>query len=64
MLKGGYLMYIGSTNLYLDLMKYNTKEPASWITSERYENCENFYQHMVVKHNRLRFFHKKNQTTF
>lgn len=52
-------MYIGSTNLYLDLIEYNTKAPASWIASERYDNCENFYQHMVVKQNKRRLFHKK-----
>lgn len=52
-------MYIGSTNLYLDLMKFNTKEPASWIRSERYENCENFYTHVVAKHNKFRLFRKK-----
>ncbi|WOO38132.1 MULTISPECIES: hypothetical protein [Clostridia] len=52
-------MYIGSTNLYLDLIDYNTKAPASWITSERYENCENFYQHLVVKQGRPKLFHKK-----
>lgn len=57
-------MYVGSTNLYLDLMKFNTKEPASWITNERYENCENFYNHMVVKHNKFRLFRKNNQSSF
>lgn len=56
-------MNIGS-NLYLDLMKYNTKAPASWITSEKYENCEDFYRSMVVKHSKLRLFHKRNKNTF
>jgi hypothetical protein len=52
-------MYIGSTNLYLDIMKSNTKVPASWMTSEKYENCEDFYKYMVVKHNSLKFLHRK-----
>ncbi len=50
-------MYIGSTNLYLDFLKYNTKAP-NWNTAEKYENCENFYQHMVVRHNRRKLFHR------
>ncbi len=52
-------MYISSTNLYLDFMKYNTAVPASWIASEKYENCENFYQYMVVKNKKIKLFHKK-----
>lgn len=56
-------MYIGSTNLYLDLMEYNTKAPASWIASEKYDNCENFYQHIVSKQNKHRLFHKKDDSS-
>ena len=52
-------MYIGSTYLYLDSMKYNNKVPASWIALEKYENCENFYQQMAERNNRLKVFHKK-----
>lgn len=52
-------MYIGSTNLYLDLMKSNNKVPANWIASEKYENCEGFNQEMAERHSRLKFFHKK-----
>ncbi|WMJ89108.1 hypothetical protein [Anaerocolumna sp. MB42-C2] len=52
-------MYIGSTNLYLDIVKANTKVPASWMTSEKYENCEGFSQIMAGRHNRLRLFQKK-----
>ncbi|MGN6712440.1 hypothetical protein SAMN02745136_00728 [Anaerocolumna jejuensis DSM 15929] len=55
-------MYIGSTNLYLNLPEYDTKAPASWITSEKYDNCENFYQHLVVKQTKHRLFHKKNDS--
>ncbi len=55
-------MYIGSTNLYLNLSEYDTKAPASWITSEKYDNCENFYQHLVVKQNKHRLFHKRNDS--
>lgn len=54
-------MYIGSTNLYLDQVKYNNNVQASWITSEKYENCENFYEHIVVRNNKSKFFHKKNK---
>lgn len=54
-------MYIGSTNIYVDLTKYNTNVVPSWITLEKYENCENFYQHMVEKHNTLKLFHRKNK---
>jgi hypothetical protein len=53
------IMYIGSTNLYLDLIKYNTKAPVSWVTSENYENCENFYQYMVARRSRPKFFQRK-----
>ncbi|QHQ61539.1 hypothetical protein Ana3638_12760 [Anaerocolumna sedimenticola] len=52
-------MYIGSTNLFLDIVKSSTKVPASWITSEKYENCEGFYQYMAGKHNRLKLFQRK-----
>ncbi|ROR23988.1 hypothetical protein EDD66_112119 [Mobilisporobacter senegalensis] len=52
-------MYIGSTSLYLDFIKYNTKVPASWITSEKYENCEDFYHSLVAKNKRKLFFRKK-----
>lgn len=51
-------MYIGSTNLYLDIMKYNTKVP-SWITSENYENCEDFYKQLTVRNNKTKLFHRK-----
>lgn len=56
-------MYIGSTNIYLNVPAYDTKAPASWITSEKYDNCENFYQHMAVKQSKRNFFHKKNDST-
>lgn len=59
MMKEVTFMYINSTNLFLDIIKYNTKVPASWITSEKYENCENFYQNITTKPNRMKFFHKK-----
>lgn len=57
-------MYIGSTNLYLDLMKSNNKVPANWIASEKYENCEGFNQDMAERHSRLKFFHKKNKNAY
>jgi hypothetical protein len=52
-------MYIGSTNLYLDIIKYNTNVQPSWFTTEKYENCENFYQNVVVSHSPQKLFHKK-----
>ncbi|MDF2543136.1 MAG: hypothetical protein K0S47_2854 [Herbinix sp.] len=55
-------MYIGSTYLYLDFMQPSAKAPASWMTLEKYENCENFYQNMVAKHNKIKLFHRKHET--
>jgi len=60
-MKEDTFMYIGSTNLYLDQVKYNNNVQASWITSEKYENCENFYEHIVVRNNKSKLFHKKNK---
>ncbi|SHO46670.1 hypothetical protein SAMN02745217_01248 [Anaerocolumna xylanovorans DSM 12503] len=55
-------MYIDSTNLYIDLTKYNTKAFTSLIASEKYDNCENFYQHLVEKKDIHRFFRKKSDS--
>lgn len=52
-------MYIDSTNLFLNIITYNTKAPASWITSEKYEYCEDFYQSITTKPSRMKLFHKK-----
>ena len=43
-------MYIYNASLYQDLIKSNTRFPVSPVTSERYENCENFYKDFVLKH--------------
>jgi hypothetical protein len=34
-------MYIGSTNLFLNLPEYNKKVSSNWIASEKYYNCDN-----------------------
>ncbi|MDF2587188.1 MAG: hypothetical protein K0S41_1029 [Anaerocolumna sp.] len=52
-------MYIGNTSLYLDFIKSNNKVPESWIALEKYENCENFYQSIVEKHNKPKLFHRR-----
>jgi hypothetical protein len=53
-------MYIGSTNLPLDLPGYNNIS-TNWITSEKYYNCDNFYYHMNMiqkKKRKLKLKHK------
>lgn len=37
-------MYIGSTNIYLNLPEYNTNVSPNWMTSEKYYNCDFYYQ--------------------
>lgn len=55
-------MYIDSTNLYIDLTKYNIKAFNSLIASEKYDNCENFYQHLVGKQKLHKFFHRESDS--
>lgn len=49
-------MYIMSTNSYADTSEYNSRIPASIITSEKYFNCENFFTDLNKKRRKL--FHK------
>ncbi len=51
-------MYINSTNLALDLPEYNTKVPSSWITSEKYYNCDYFFNYMNNLKKKRKLFHK------
>jgi predicted butyrate kinase (DUF1464 family) len=46
-------MYIMNTNLYSDILKYQSNIPASVIVSERYFNCENFFSDMNHKKRKL-----------
>ena len=50
-------MYIMSTNSYEDTSEYNSRIPASIITSEKYFNCENFLSDIHKKRRKL-FFKK------
>lgn len=54
-------MYIYNASLYQDLIKSKISVPISPVTSEKYENCENFYKDFVLKHNnnRRKLFHSK-----
>ena len=54
-------MYIGSTNISFDLSDYKSDITPSWITSEKYYNCENFYSHSKVNHNKFRLFRKRKE---
>ncbi|MFU0828777.1 MAG: PINc domain-containing protein [Lachnoclostridium sp.] len=54
-------MYIGSTNLYLDLVRYNRQNSPSWMAHEKYENCEDFYELISAKNNKSKRFYKKNK---
>lgn len=55
-MKEGLYMYIMSTNFQMDSTDFNSRIPASIITSERYFNCENFFADMNQKRRKL--FHK------
>jgi hypothetical protein len=50
-------MYIGSTNLFLNLPEYTTKDTPNWITSEKYYNCDFYYQ-MNTNQKKRKLFHK------
>ncbi len=52
-------MYIGSTNLALDLPEYKTSVSPNWITSEKYYNCEYFYYHMNHTQKKRSLFNRK-----
>jgi hypothetical protein len=54
-------MYIGSTYYYMDTLKNRDNIQPSWDVSEKYENCENFYQQITGEDNKNKFFHKKNK---
>jgi len=53
-------MYIGSTNLYLELdsPEYNSNIPSSLITSEKYYNCENFFSQTHSNQKKRKLFQK------
>lgn len=47
--KGENYMYISSTNLFIDLQSYHNNELPNWVTSEKYYNCDNFYNQLNQK---------------
>lgn len=51
-------MYIGSTNLSLDLPEYRTSVSSNWIASEKYYNCESFYYHMSQSQKKRKLFRR------
>jgi len=52
-------MYIGSTNISFNSSVYNANVMPSWITSEKYYNCENFYNQITTKQKKRKLFTKK-----
>ncbi len=52
-------MYINSTNLSLNLPEYNTSASSSWISSEKYYNCDNFFYYMNMLQKKRKLFRRK-----
>ncbi len=52
-------MYIGSTNLFLNLPEYHINDSNNWAASEKYYNCDNFYYHMNTDRKRKKLFTRR-----
>lgn len=53
-------MYIGSTNYFNNLQDNHQSITPSWVTSEKYYNCDFYYQLRELKKKR-RLFKKANK---
>ena len=48
-------MYIGSTNIFVNVPDNSKDLTPSWITTEKYYNCDFYYQLSMLKKKRRLF---------